>query len=64
MKSCAKWEEVEITNSKHQFPNKSGARSQNSGVRMKREPAKHFQDWIVWQKAHQFVLSSILASGF
>jgi four helix bundle protein len=25
---------------------------------MKREPAKHFQDLLVWQKAHQFVLSS------
>jgi four helix bundle protein len=25
---------------------------------MKRGPAKHFQDLIVWQKAHQFVLSS------
>ena len=25
---------------------------------MKREPAKDFQDLIVWQKAHQFVLSS------
>jgi len=24
---------------------------------MKREPAKTFQDLIVWQKAHQFVLS-------
>jgi len=24
---------------------------------MKREPAKDFQDLIVWQKAHQFVLS-------
>jgi four helix bundle protein len=25
---------------------------------MKREPARHFQDLIVWQKAHQFVLAS------
>ena len=25
---------------------------------MEREPAKDFQDLIVWQKAHQFVLSS------
>jgi hypothetical protein len=25
---------------------------------MKREPAKNFQDLIVWQKAHQFVLST------
>jgi len=24
---------------------------------MKRNPAKHFQDLIVWKKAHQFVLS-------
>jgi len=32
-------------------------RSQNSGVRMKRQPAKDFQDLIVWQKAHQLVLS-------
>jgi four helix bundle protein len=24
---------------------------------MKRPPAKHFQDLIVWQKAHEFVLS-------
>jgi four helix bundle protein len=24
---------------------------------MKRPPAKHFQDLVVWQKAHQFVLS-------
>lgn len=29
---------------------------------MKREPARHCQDLIVWQKAHQFVLSSILDS--
>jgi len=36
----------------------SGARSQNSGARMKRKPAKDFQDLIVWQKAHQFVLST------
>lgn len=32
-------------------------RSQNSGVRIKRQPAKSFQDLIVWQKAHQLVLS-------
>jgi len=47
--------------------NYSGARSQNSGVRMKRhasrrhderKPAKDFQDLIVWQKIHQFVLST------
>ncbi len=30
---------------------------------MKREPGKHFQDLIVWQKAHQFVLSSYHLSG-
>ncbi|MBT9143202.1 MAG: hypothetical protein DDT32_01972 [Syntrophomonadaceae bacterium] len=30
---------------------------------MKREPAKHFQNLIVWQKAHQFVLSSYHLSG-
>ena len=30
---------------------------------MKREPAKDFQDLIVWQKAHQFVLSSYHFSG-
>ena len=29
---------------------------------MKREPAKSFQDLIVWQKAHQFVLSVYKAS--
>jgi four helix bundle protein len=34
-------------------------------VRMKRKPAKAFQDLIVWQKAHQFVLSSYnLTAGF
>jgi four helix bundle protein len=39
---------------------------------MKRDPAKprtgfrgkHFQDLIVWQKAHQFVLSSCLSGSF
>ncbi|WP_299427335.1 four helix bundle protein [uncultured Meiothermus sp.] len=30
---------------------------------MKRNPARHFQDLIVWQKAHQFVLSSYRLSG-
>jgi four helix bundle protein len=30
--------------------------SRESGARMKRPPAKHFQDLIVWQKAHEFVL--------
>jgi four helix bundle protein len=35
----------------------AGDRRQNSGVRMKPKPAKNFQDLIVWQKAHQFVLS-------
>jgi len=34
----------------------SGVRIQNSEVRMKRHPAKNFQDLIVWQKAHTFVL--------
>ncbi len=29
---------------------------------MKRYPAKNFQDLIVWQKAHQFVLSAYLFS--
>ena len=29
---------------------------------MKKEPAKSFQDLIVWQKAHQFVLSVYRAS--
>jgi len=32
-------------------------RIQESGVRIKRQPAKDFQDLIVWQKAHQLVLS-------
>ena len=31
------------------------SRSQESGDRMRR-PAQSFQDLIVWQKAHQFVL--------
>jgi hypothetical protein len=54
----------EIPMTKSQFQNNySGARSQNSGVRMKSDPAKNFEDLIVWQKAHQFVLSFILASG-
>ena len=35
----------------------SGVRIQESRVRIMREPAKTFQDLIVWQKAHQFVLS-------
>ncbi len=30
---------------------------QETEFRMKRQPAKSFQDLIVWQKAHQFVLS-------
>jgi four helix bundle protein len=30
---------------------------------MKRGTAKHFEDLIVWQKAHQFVLSSYRLSG-
>jgi four helix bundle protein len=36
----------------------SVARNQKPGVRMEKEPAKNFQDLIVWQKAHQFVLYS------
>jgi four helix bundle protein len=32
-------------------------RSQESEGKMKRLPAKRFQDLIVWQKAHEFVLS-------
>ena len=41
--------------------NKSEFRIQNSestsrNPGMKRPPAKHFQDLIVWQKAHEFVL--------
>jgi four helix bundle protein len=35
----------------------SGDRSQESGDRSQKAPAKTFQDLIVWQKAHQFVLS-------
>lgn len=31
--------------------------SRETGDRMKRRPAKTFQDLIVWQKAHQLVLS-------
>ena len=31
--------------------------SQNSDAIMKRQPAKTFQDLIVWKKAHEFVLS-------
>ena len=38
------------------------SRSQNSEFRMKRPPAKNFQDLVVWQKAHQFVLSVYLYS--
>ena len=34
----------------------SESRTHESGARMKRPPAKHFQDLIVWQKAHEFVL--------
>jgi four helix bundle protein len=30
---------------------------------MNRKPAKNFQDLIVWQKAHQFVLSTYRFSG-
>ena len=31
---------------------------------MKRPPAKNFQDLVVWQKAHQFVLSVYLYSEY
>ena len=30
---------------------------------MRREPARQFQDLIVWQKAHQFVLSTYRLSN-
>ena len=30
----------------------------NSGARMERKPAEDFRDLIVWQKAHQYVLST------
>lgn len=36
---------------------KAEFRSQNSEARMKRTPARSFQDLIVWQRAHHFVLS-------
>src|SRR5437667_7757197 len=40
-------------------------RSQNSGARMNRQPAKSFEDLVVWQKAHQFVLGIYrLTDGF
>jgi hypothetical protein len=32
-------------------------KEKKQGERMKREKAKTFQDLILWQKAHQFVLS-------
>lgn len=32
-------------------------KSKNPESRMKREPAKSFEDLIVWQRAHQFVVS-------
>ena len=34
----------------------SESRIQKSKPEMKRSPAKHFQDLIVWQRAHEFVL--------
>jgi len=37
---------------------KTGDRRQESAVRMIRVAAKNFQDLIVWQKAHQFVLAA------
>ncbi len=38
-----------------------GARSQE-GERMERAPARSFEDLIVWQKAHQFVLLAYRAT--
>jgi len=35
-----------------------GARSQESGVRSARAPARTFEDLIVWQKAHAWVLAT------
>ena len=37
--------------------------NQEGGIGMKREPAKEFQDLIVWQKAHKFVLISYKISA-
>src|SRR6267143_5726750 len=43
----------------------AGVRSQKSGVMTELQPARSFQDLIVWQKAHQFVLSVYrFADGF
>jgi four helix bundle protein len=39
------------------IPETIESRIQEPESRMKRKPAKDFQDLIVWQKAHQFVLS-------
>jgi hypothetical protein len=43
-----------------------GLRSQKLEVRMK-EPPKKYEEWVVWQKSHQFVLAAyskaILNSG-
>ena len=36
---------------------KTEFRRQNSEERMKRKPAKRFEELVVWQKVHQFVLS-------
>ena len=38
-------------------------RSQESGARMNRTPAKCFEDLVVWQKSHQFVLDVYRASS-
>lgn len=35
-----------------------GDQSEKQQVKTKREPAKNFQDLIVWQKAHRFVLTA------
>lgn len=45
-----------IQNSQYRSQNKGKERG-DTGVRMKRPAAKTFQDLIVWQKAHSFVLS-------
>ena len=42
-----------------------GVRSQESGVRSNRAPARTFEDLIVWQKAHAWVLAAYrFSDGF
>jgi len=53
MESSALQEEPKFDESRIQ---NSESRIQGSKPEMKRPPAKHFQDLIVWQKAHEFVL--------